>query len=163
MRLLTLSARKARKGSVPFSYSNRPSASVTRSPSITFRAISINWLSVPASWSNDMWFSMNRQFDYRNYTKSNRKWVSVKKQKVKNLIPYLLHAIGQPSDYFLWRGSSETVSFLRPFARRAFKTLRPLAVDILSRKPCLFRLFLFDGWNVLFISWIFYCFTITFS
>ena len=54
--------------------------------------------------------------------------------------------------YLLCWGSSETLSFLRPFARRAFNTLRPLAVDILSRKPCLFLLFLFDGWNVLFIS-----------
>ena len=54
--------------------------------------------------------------------------------------------------YLLWCGSSETLSFVRPFLRRAFKTLRPLAVDILSRNPCLLILFLFDGWNVLFIS-----------
>ena len=33
--------------------------------------------------------------------------------------------------YYLNLISSETVSFLRPFALRAAKTLRPLAVDIL--------------------------------
>ena len=47
--------------------------------------------------------------------------------------------------------SSETVSFFLPLARRAANTLRPLAVAILSRKPCLFFLFLLEGWNVLFI------------
>ena len=41
--------------------------------------------------------------------------------------------------------SSETVSFLRPLARRAANTLRPLAEAILSRKPCLFFLFLLEG------------------
>ncbi len=48
-------------------------------------------------------------------------------------------------NYLLCRGSSETVNFFLPFARRAFSTLRPFAVDILSLKPCLFFLFLFDG------------------
>jgi hypothetical protein len=38
-------------------------------------------------------------------------------------------------------------------------TLRPLAVDILSLKPCLLRLFLFDGWYVLFICLFFYLFS----
>jgi len=52
---------------------------------------------------------------------------------------------------YLFEYSLETESFLRPLARRADNTFRPLAVDILSRKPCLFFLFLFDGWNVLFI------------
>lgn len=47
--------------------------------------------------------------------------------------------------YLLCCGSSETVSFFLPFARRAFKILRPLAVAILSLNPCLFFLFLFDG------------------
>jgi hypothetical protein len=47
--------------------------------------------------------------------------------------------------------SSETESFFLPFLRRAAKTLRPLAVDILWRNPCLLALFLRDGWNVLFI------------
>nr|DAI35338.1 MAG TPA: hypothetical protein [Caudoviricetes sp.] len=41
--------------------------------------------------------------------------------------------------------SSETVSFFLPLARRAANTLRPLAVAILSRNPCLFFLFLLEG------------------
>ncbi len=41
-------------------------------------------------------------------------------------------------NYFLQLFSSETVSFLRPFFLRAANTLRPLAVAILLRKPCLF-------------------------
>ena len=47
--------------------------------------------------------------------------------------------------------SSEVVNFLRPRALRAAKTLRPLTVDILSLNPCLFFLFLTDGWKVLFM------------
>ncbi len=46
---------------------------------------------------------------------------------------------------YLCEYSSETESFFRPLARRAAKTLRPEAVDILSLNPCLFFLFLFDG------------------
>ena len=46
----------------------------------------------------------------------------------------------------------ETVRRRRPLARRRASTLRPSAVDILSRKPCLITLFLFEGWNVLFIA-----------
>ena len=34
-----------------------------------------------------------------------------------------------------------------------FDTRRPLAVAILSRNPCLFLLFLREGWNVLFIAY----------
>jgi hypothetical protein len=60
------------------------------------------------------------------------------------------------SDYFLPRLSSETVSFLRPFALRAASTLRPFAVDILSRKPCLCLRLVFEGWYVLFISLLFF-------
>ena len=45
----------------------------------------------------------------------------------------------------------ETDRRARPLARRRASTLRPSAVDILKRKPCLFTLFLFEGWNVLFI------------
>jgi hypothetical protein len=52
--------------------------------------------------------------------------------------------------------SSETVSLFLPFALRLDSTLRPLAVDILSLNPCLLRLFLFDGWYVLFIGMLFY-------
>jgi hypothetical protein len=44
--------------------------------------------------------------------------------------------------------SSDTVSFFLPLARRAASTRRPFAEAILSRKPCLFFLFLTDGWNV---------------
>ena len=54
--------------------------------------------------------------------------------------------------------SSETVNFARPFARRAANTRRPFFVAILSRKPCLFFLFLLEGWNVLFIVLYFYMF-----
>ncbi len=57
--------------------------------------------------------------------------------------------------YFLYN-SSDTVRTLRPLARRLASTRRPLAVDILRRKPCLLTLFLFEGWNVLFIALIFY-------
>lgn len=39
----------------------------------------------------------------------------------------------------LWRRSELTDNFLRPFARRELKTLRPLAEDMRLRKPCLFR------------------------
>lgn len=41
--------------------------------------------------------------------------------------------------------SSETDNFFLPFARLRFSTLRPLTVDILSRNPCLFFLFLTEG------------------
>jgi hypothetical protein len=41
---------------------------------------------------------------------------------------------------------------LGPFALLALITLLPLAVDILFLNPCLFLLFLREGWNVLFIS-----------
>ncbi len=41
--------------------------------------------------------------------------------------------------------SSETVNFFLPFALLLLRTLRPFTVDILSRKPCLFFLFLTDG------------------
>ena len=47
--------------------------------------------------------------------------------------------------------SSETVNLALPLARREANTLRPLAVAILERKPCLFFLFRLEGWNVLFI------------
>lgn len=63
--------------------------------------------------------------------------------------------------YAFLQYSSETVSFLRPCARRDASTRRPLAVAILSRKPCLFFLFLLEGWNVLFI--VIQCFICLFS
>lgn len=67
-----------------------------------------------------------------------------KHEKVKNL--FLTFPLNNKKViYLLCFASSETVNFFLPFARRALKTLRPLAVDILSLKPCLFFLFLFDG------------------
>jgi len=41
----------------------------------------------------------------------------------------------------------------RPLALLAERTLRPFLVDILCLKPCLFLLFLFRGWKVLFIAY----------
>jgi uncharacterized integral membrane protein len=59
---------------------------------------------------------------------------------------------GSGKDYLCFKVfSSETVSFFLPFLLREANTLRPLAVAILSRKPCLFFLFLREGWNVRFI------------
>ena len=43
------------------------------------------------------------------------------------------------------RSSELTVSFLRPWRRRAARTRRPLGVDILSRKPCLLRRLRWEG------------------
>lgn len=70
--------------------------------------------------------------------------------------PFILSV---PMNYFFVvpLNSSDTVNFLRPLARRLANTRRPLAVAILSRKPCLFFLFLLEGWNVLFIAiYLFY-------
>jgi len=65
-------------------------------------------------------------------------------------------------DYPLY--SSDTDNLALPFARRDANTLRPLAVAILERKPCLFFLFLLEGWNVLFISvYIYYYFSFQFG
>jgi hypothetical protein len=46
-------------------------------------------------------------------------------------------------------GSEETETLFLPLARLLAKTLRPVAEAIRSLKPCLFLLFLFEGWNVL--------------
>jgi hypothetical protein len=48
------------------------------------------------------------------------------------------------SDYFNF-SSGVTESFFLPLALREARTLLPLAVDILSLKPCLFALFLLEG------------------
>lgn len=48
--------------------------------------------------------------------------------------------------------SSETVSFHLPFALRLLNTRLPFGVSIRVRKPCLFLLFLFEGWYVLFMT-----------
>ena len=61
--------------------------------------------------------------------------------------------------YFPWC-SSETVNFLRPWARREANTRRPFFVAIRSRKPCLFTRRRLCGWNVLFIVLFFYLFVI---
>ena len=58
------------------------------------------------------------------------------------------------------RSSEETVSFLRPWRRRALSTRRPLAVAMRSRNPCLLTLLRVGGWNVLFISYLFLIFRI---
>lgn len=47
--------------------------------------------------------------------------------------------------YFLCLGSDETVSLCLPLALLRANTFLPLAEAILSMKPCLFLLFLFDG------------------
>jgi hypothetical protein len=49
------------------------------------------------------------------------------------------------SDYFNL-SSGVTESFFLPLALREARTLLPLAVDILSLKPCLFALFLLEGY-----------------
>jgi hypothetical protein len=49
------------------------------------------------------------------------------------------------SFYDLCLRSSDTLSFFLPFALLLASTALPLAVDILSLKPCLFLLFRFDG------------------
>lgn len=55
------------------------------------------------------------------------------------------------TDYFGPR-SSLTVSLCLPLARRRANTLRPLAVSMRERKPCLLTRFLLLGWNVRFIA-----------
>lgn len=66
--------------------------------------------------------------------------------------------------YFLPWTSSDTVNFLRPFARREANTRRPLAVCIRWRKPCLLFLLRLWGWNVLFIFvMLFFCFWYTYQ
>lgn len=81
---------------------------------------------------------------------SSKVGIKTKKVKAFRKKPLLsLFVFTIRSDYPLY--SSETVNLALPFARRAANTRRPLAVSILERNPCLFFLFLFDGWNVLFI------------
>ncbi len=54
-------------------------------------------------------------------------------------------------NYLLCLGSSATVSFFLPFARRLARTRRPFADSMRLRNPCLLLLFLLEGWNVRFI------------
>jgi hypothetical protein len=63
-----------------------------------------------------------------------------------------IHDQFNTENYTLCLGSSDTEIFFLPLALRADKILRPLADAILVRNPCLFFLFLLEGWNVLFIS-----------
>ena len=51
--------------------------------------------------------------------------------------------------YFFGLGAEETLKFFLPLALLLDNTLRPVALAIRSLKPCLFLLFLFDGWYVL--------------
>lgn len=93
---------------------------------------------------------MNYSFNL-NYPIESSK-VGIKTKKVKAFLkkPLLsLFVFTIRNNYPLY--SSETVNLALPFARRAANTRRPLAVCILERNPCLFFLFLLDGWNVLFI------------
>ena len=52
--------------------------------------------------------------------------------------------------------SSETESFNLPLARRLASTFLPFFDAIRDLKPCLFDLFLREGWNVRFMSLLFY-------
>lgn len=61
------------------------------------------------------------------------------------------HTKSSAKNYFFRVFSEETVNLCLPFALLALITLLPLAEDILSLKPCLFFLFLREGWNVLFM------------
>jgi hypothetical protein len=52
---------------------------------------------------------------------------------------------GKSSCLYFLGYSSEIVNLARPFARREASTLRPLAVAILKRNPCLFFLLRLEG------------------
>ncbi len=51
---------------------------------------------------------------------------------------YIIH-------YFFGLGSEDTLILFLPLARLLASTFLPVAEAILSLKPCLFLLFLFDG------------------
>ncbi len=78
-------------------------------------------------------------------------WFSVKVKKViykkgvtiKIVTPNILTIVNH---YFFGLGAEDTLKFFLPLALLLANTLRPLADAILSLKPCLFLLFLFDGW-----------------
>ena len=84
-----------------------------------------------------LWFFESKEFDAGMLTK----------QKSRNMhCTFLLSMSWRPYyDY------PATVNLALPLARRAASTFLPFLVAILERKPCLFLLFLFEGWNVLFI------------
>jgi len=49
-------------------------------------------------------------------------------------------------------GAGQGIRRLRPLARRAFSTLRPFAVDMRARNPCVRARWSLLGWNVLFMA-----------
>jgi hypothetical protein len=55
-------------------------------------------------------------------------------------------------NYALWRRSSDTDSLFLPLALLEANTRLPFALLIRSLNPCLFLLFLWEGWNVLFMT-----------
>lgn len=71
--------------------------------------------------------------------------------KASSLISIVLPAVIWKQHDTGYLPSSETVNFFLPFALRAASTFRPFTDSILFLNPCLFFLFLFDGWKVLFI------------
>jgi hypothetical protein len=72
----------------------------------------------------------------------NTSLLGIKKGVAKKATPLLLTIVNH---YFLGLNSDETDNFFLPFALLLANTFLPLAEAILSRKPCLFLLFLFDG------------------
>jgi hypothetical protein len=78
---------------------------------------------------------------------------ALKTKKVKALFSTFTFFVITPAIFYALPDMlSDTVNLFLPFARRDANTLRPLALSILLLKPCLFTLFLFEGWNVLFIA-----------
>ena len=57
----------------------------------------------------------------------------------------LVHAHYLDNPPYVPTSYADTVSLLRPLARRAASTRLPLAVAIRARKPCLFTFFLTEG------------------
>lgn len=72
------------------------------------------------------------------------KRTDIKKKALLQLVTPL-YIVRTSHYYFLCLGSLETVSLCLPLALLRASTFLPLAEAILSMKPCLFLLFLFDG------------------
>lgn len=71
---------------------------------------------------------------------------AIKTKKVKALSSTFTFFCDNTGDFYALPDMlSDTVNLFLPFARRDANTLRPLALSILLRKPCLFTLFLFEG------------------
>ena len=70
-----------------------------------------------------------------------RKCIGIKKGDTLKVTPLFM----MNHHYFLCLGSLETVNLCLPLALLRANTFLPLALAILSMKPCLFLLFLFDG------------------